>query len=223
MTDQEESGDQGPHARKTNVSTAFVPTSRFDRWTFEDANIRRWVEGWLSGRVLNACAGKTWLNHDDEVVTNDLDAGIDTDLSVDVAELSKHFEAESFDTIVYDPPWSNYQSNLRYEGRRVHKEVSGRKIEIDLDELPIDIPNGREKEQLGHARLAKEGFDYLLAPGGRVVEITFHGTCMPRRMGYRRLERVIFDPVGEGKAVIGSVDRKMQRKLPTSNEVKKRA
>jgi len=190
--------DAGPTAK-------FVPTSRFSRWTFTDVNIREWVESHMRGRTLNSCAGKTRLDHDSEVVTNDLDDDIQTDYSVDVAELSGKLSANSFETIIFDPPWSVYQSNLRYDGRNVTK---GGEIKANMDELPVTIDDGGEKQQLGHARLAKEGFDYLLQPGGQVIEITFHGTCMPARMGYERIERVIFDPVGEGKAVIGSVDRK---------------
>lgn len=199
-------------------TTKFVPTSRFSRWTFKDSNIREWVEGHLSGRVLNACAGKTRLNHNAEIVTNDLDENIETDYSVDAAELSAEFPAESFETIVFDPPWSVYQSNLRYDGRHVRKATDDGELRIDLDKLPVEIQGSRYKEQLGHARLVKEGFNYLLRPGGRVIELTFHGTCMPSRLGYERLERVIFDPVGEGKAVIGSVDRKVQRSLQPGTE-----
>jgi len=196
-----------------SVTTRFVPTSRFSKWTFSDEKIRKWATEHLDGRVLNACAGQTRLEHDGQIVTNDIDEDIATDVSVDVAALSGEFSPESFDTILYDPPWSNYQSNLRYDGRHVHKTVNEREIEIDLDALPIEILGSREKEQLGHARLAKEGFNYLLKPGGKVLELTFHGTCMPARLGYDRLERVIFDPVGEGKAVIGSVDMKQQTNL----------
>lgn len=172
----------------------------------------------MNGKVLNACAGQTRLHHDREIVTNDLDPEIDTDLSVDAAELSREFPAESFDTIVFDPPWSLYQSNLRYDGRNVQKATDGGKTRINLDSLPVNIRGSREKEQLGHARLAKEGFNYLLRPGGQVIELTFHGTCMPQRLGYRRVERVIFDPVGEGKAVIGSVDKKEQTRLTKTQE-----
>jgi hypothetical protein len=199
-------------------ATKFVPTSRFSRWTFQDENIRGWVEGHLSGRVLNACAGKTRLNHSGEVVTNDLDDDIETDCAVDAAELSAEYPAESFETIVFDPPWSLYQSNLRYDGRHVRKTTDSGELRIDLDRLPVDIQGSRHKEQLGHARLVKESFNYLLQPGGRVIELTFHGTCMPARLGYDRLERVIFDPVGEGKAVIGSVDRKVQHSLLAGTE-----
>jgi len=174
------------------------------RWTFESTPIREWVEDWAEGRVLNACAGKSELHHDGEVVRNDLDESVSADLHVDVSELPVHLEEGSFDCIVYDPPWSHYQSNLRYEGRHVTKEG----VDVDLDEIPFQVP--RDKQQIGHARLAKDGFDYLLKDGGRVVQITQHGTCMPQRLGYDREERVMFDPIGEAKCVIGSVDRKMQ-------------
>jgi len=199
-------------------ATKFIPTSRFSRWTFQDENIREWVESHLSGHVLNACAGKTRLNHSGKVVTNDLDGGIETNHSVDAAELSAEYPAESFDTIVFDPPWSLYQSNLRYDGRHVKKNTDEGELRIDLDRLPVEIRGSRDKEQLGHARLVKEGFNYLLKPGGKVIELTFHGTCMPSRLGYNRLERVIFDPVGEGKAVIGSIDRKVQHSLQTDTD-----
>jgi hypothetical protein len=201
------------NSEKENITTRFVPTSRFSRWTFQDKNIKKWVESHLQGRVLNVCAGKTELKHNENIVRNDIDPEIKTDSSVDVAALPMEYEQNSFDTILYDPPWSVYQSNLRYDGRNVHKENDGWETNIDMDKHPAEIEGGKEKSQLGHSRLAKEGFDYLLKDGGIVVEITFHGTCMPSRMGFDREERVIFDPVGEGKAVIGSVDRKAQTTL----------
>lgn len=81
-----------------------------------------------------------------------------------------------------------------------------RDTRIDITELPMEVPSPEEKTQLGHSRLAKDGFDHLLGDDGRVIELTLHGSCMPARLGYDRDERVIFDPYGEAKAVIGSVD-----------------
>ena len=197
------------------VTTRFIPVPRWSKWTFTSPPMRKWVESHLEGRVLNACAGKTHLRHSCEIVRNDLDEKIEANTHLDVAELAGQYPAESFDTIVYDPPWSNYQANLRYEGRHVTKTADGFLTKINLDDLPISIEGGREKQQLGHARLAKEGFAYLLKPGGHVIELTFHGTCMPSRLGFKRRERVIFDPLGEGKSVIGSVDQKVQTRLGT--------
>lgn len=191
------------------VLTQYVPTSELTKWTLENTAMRKWVESHCEGRVLNPCCGESRLNHNSEVVRNDLDEEVDSDYHVDAGELAIYLEPESFDTIFYDPPWSHYQSNMRYSGRHVEKDETS----IDTAALPFDIAGDREKEQLGHARLVKDGFDYLLRPGGEVIQITQHGTCMPGRLGYQRVERVMFDPIGEAKCVIGSVDKKTQTKL----------
>lgn len=197
----------------TGVETHYIPVPRWSRWTFESPAVRKWVEMHLDGRVLNACAGKTKLSHNARIYRNDLNKSIDADTHIDVAELSASYPKCHFDTIIFDPPWSAYQSNLRYDGRHVTKSTDDHDITINLDDLPITIPGSREKKQLGHARLAKEGFAYLLKPSGCVIELTFHGSCMPSRLGFQREERVIFDPLGEGKAVIGSIDRKVQTRF----------
>lgn len=193
-----------------DIKTRFVPVQQFSKWTFDDPTMKTWAEKHLDGRVLNACAGENHLHHNDEIIRNDSNPDRPADLHVDVAELAAHLEKESFDTIVFDPPWSLYQSNLRYDGKHVTKDAT---TSIDISTLPFDIPNGREKTQLGHARLAKEGFNHLLKPGGKILQLTFHGTNMPGRLGYKRRERVIFDPIGEAKSVIGSVDEKLQNNL----------
>jgi len=189
------------------IKTSYIPTQTHGRWTFKDKTIRNWVVEHMRGRVLNACAGKTELPHDNEVVTNDIDDSVNADYNVDVTRLAAVLEPNSFDTIVFDPPWSMYQANMRYDGRHVTKD----EISIDVSELPQVV--GRDKKQIGHARLAKDGFDYLLKPGGKVIQLSYSGCCMPSRLQYKQIERVMFDPLGEGKTLIGSVDLKTQTKL----------
>jgi len=189
-----------------DIVTRYIPCPRFSRWTFSCDVIREWVQHHTVGRTLNACAGKTQITHDGEVRRNDVNTQRDADTHVDVAAVAREYEEASFDTIIYDPPWSVYQSNLRYNGHNVQKNGDVADVDIDITTLPFEVPSPEEKTQIGHARLAKEGFDYLLGDAGRVIELTFHGTCMPARMGFDKRERVVFDPIGEGKAVIGSVD-----------------
>lgn len=199
-----------------DVDTQFFSVQPFSRWTFEDDTIRGWVESHFESgdRVLNACAGATKLTPppDGEIVRNDANPDRDADYHRDVAELAAipELEAGEFDVIVFDPPWSLYQANLRYSGEHVTKEGVP---EIDLSALPFETPGPEEKTQLGHSRLAKEGFNHLLRPGGIVIELTFHATAMPSRLGYEQIRRAIFNPLGEAKAVIGSVDRKVRREL----------
>lgn len=134
---------------------------------------------------------------------------------MDVAELANHYPENSFDAIVFDPPWSLYQANLRYDGNHVTKSNDGWETSIDLDTLPfeLDLEHQDERTQLGYARLAKENFDFLLKPGGIVIELSYQASCMPSRMGYEQIERTIFNPVGQHKPVIGSIDQNVQTGL----------
>jgi len=149
-----------------------------NRWTFQSDKIRRWVERQLGGRVLNACAGKTTLDHDGEVVRNDIDEQRDADLHVDVTEIADHFESGSFDTIVFDPPFSEYQANKHYDGKTV-----------------------------GKVALAKRQFDELLMVGGTVIQFGYTTTNMPIALGYERESVAVFNTLGQMNDYLASVDR----------------
>ena len=164
--------------RRDDVETAYY-TCQPNRWTFQSKKIRKWVEQRLQGRVLNACAGKTKLNHDHEIVRNDIDQQRDADVHVDVCEIGDHFDAESFGTIVYDPPFSQNQANRSYDG-----------------------------QQVGDDALAKRQFDELLSPGGKVIQFGFTTTCMPMEQGYQRQEAVIWNTLGRMNDYLSTVDKK---------------
>lgn len=173
-----EAVDADRDGRRDDISLSYW-TVQPNRWTFQSEKIRRWVEARLQGRVLNACAGKTKLAHDDVVVRNDLDEDRDADLHVDVVEIADHLESGSFDTIVYDPPFSQNQANTSYEGRKV-----------------------------GDDALAKRQFDELLAPGGRVIQFGFSTTCMPMSLGYERQEVAVWNTLGRCNDYLSVVDEK---------------
>ena len=151
-----------------------------NRWTFQSDKIRQWVEQRLNRRVLNACAGKTKLDHDGEVVRNDIDEQRDADLHVDVAEIADHFDRCSFDTIVFDPPFSEYQASTSYEGQEV-----------------------------GSVALAKRQLHELLKAGGTVIQFGFTTTCMPFALGYERESVAVFNTLGQMNDYLASVDRKL--------------
>lgn len=155
-----------------------------NRWTFQSTKIRKWVEARLQGHVLNACAGKTMLAHDAEIVRNDLDEDRDADLHVDVCEVADHFEAGSFDTIVYDPPFSENQANESYELEDGESVVAGRDA------------------------VAKRQIDELLAPGGRVIQFGFTTTCMPAALDYERREVAVWNTLGRCNDYLSVVDEK---------------
>ena len=155
-----------------------------NRWTFQSDKIRTWVEHRLEGRVLNACAGKTKLNHDDEVIRNDIDEDRDADLHVDVTEIADYFDRCSFDTIVFDPPFSQNQSNESYDGQMV-----------------------------GSDALAKRQFHELLKGGGAVIGFGFTTTNMPIALGYEREAVAVFNTLGRSNDYLASVDRKLHADL----------
>ena len=150
-----------------------------NRWTFESDKIRAWVESHLTGDVLNACAGKTKLNHD-SIHRNDINPDRDADTHIDVLELTDHFEPNSFDVVVYDPPFSQAQADSTYDGISVSDE-------------------GR----------AMREFDQLLRAGGKVVKMGFSTTCMPGELDYVRKEVAIFNTLGRMNDWLGVVDQRM--------------
>jgi hypothetical protein len=172
---------QGDHSDELEMGYFTVQPNR---WTFAETKIRRWVEQRLRGRVLNACAGKTKLAHDHEIVRNDIDETRDADVHVDVCEISNHFPAESFDTILYDPPFSENQANRSYE-----------------------LEDG-EAVVAGNDAVAKRQFDDLLRPGGRVIQFGYTTTCMPMSLGYERREVAVWNTLGRMNDYLSVVDEK---------------
>lgn len=168
--------DADRDGRRDDIDLSYW-TVQPNRWTFQSEKIRQWVERWLRGRVLNACAGKTKLRHDHEVVRNDINEDRDADLYVDVCEITDHFPTESFDTVVYDPPFTSYQATRSYDGAEV-----------------------------GDDGVAKQQFDELLRDGGRVIQMGYSTTCMPMNLGYERQAVAVFNTLGRMNDYLGTVD-----------------
>ncbi len=101
-------------------------------WTFETRMVREVVERWLEGRVLNACAGKTELEHDGEIVRNDLNPEMEADMHVDVMEIDEYFDEDSFETVVFDPPFDQSQAEEHYDGMHDTKRGPARRKLMEL-------------------------------------------------------------------------------------------
>ncbi len=157
-----------------------------NRWTFQNDKIRGWVESHLHGRVLNACSGKTELTHDGEIIRNDYNPERDADYHYDVIEIADHFDPNTFDCVVFDPPFSSKQADSSYDGVQV--------------------------AEIGQAM---RQFDQLLSEGGSVVQMGFTTTCMPGEMDYVRQEVAIFNTLGRMNDWLGTVDKRMSGDLRT--------
>jgi hypothetical protein len=169
--------------RDSDGSPAFL-----GRWTFDTDQVRTVVEDALEGRVLNATAGKTRLRHGNgEIIRNDLNPDIPADHHVDVTCVDEHLEPESFDTVVFDPPFDAGQADKRYEGFHAKDVNAGRRA------------------------LAT-----LLRPDGVFVEFGWSSVGPAESCsGFAREKLHIFQRGPVLADVFGVVDRLVQRPLPT--------
>lgn len=147
------------------------------RWTFQYSAARDIVREEIQGRVLNACAGKTQLQHDGEIVRNDLNPERDADTHVDVAEIAEHFEARSFDTVIFDPPFDEAQAEDKYDGLHA-KDVYA----------------------------ALEQFNELVRPGGKVVSFGWNSWGMRSFSAFERSRTTLLQRGPIHRDVIVTVD-----------------
>ncbi|MFA1612088.1 hypothetical protein [Halobellus rubicundus] len=149
-------------------------------WTFEVPQIRELVERWLAGEVLNACAGKTKLDHDGPVLRNDIDRDRDVDTHHDVRELDEHFDHGRFDTVVYDPPYTKEMAERHYDGNHV-----------------------------GHPWEPRGAIANVTAPGGHVLTFGYNSDGLDGWEGWERVATYYFrTPNWSGNDIALSVDRK---------------
>lgn len=93
--------------------------TRLGKWTFQTKMVRNKILPHLSGTVLNACAGETNLGEyirDVNIIRNDINPDIPADSHYDVRTLDEHYQPESFDTVVNDPPFDPNRGDKLYEG-----------------------------------------------------------------------------------------------------------
>jgi hypothetical protein len=154
------------------------------RWTFQYTPARRFVQKRLEGRVLNACAGRTELNHDGEIVRNDLNPETDADTHHDVCELPQHFDSESFDTVVFDPPFDEKQAETKYDGLHA-----------------MDV------------YAALEGFEEIVRPAGVVICFGWNSWGMRSFGAFEREETYLFQRGPIHRDVIATVDRRTSYSL----------
>jgi len=124
------------------------------KWTFEQPKLRKWVEDWCRGKVLNLFAGKTHLDVNEFRV--DVSEEFSPDFCSDALEFIKTTNMK-FDTIVLDPPYNLRKSREKYNGKyigsftkiknslnRVLKK-DGRVIILGYDSVGMSKSRGFEK------------------------------------------------------------------------------
>ena len=105
------------------------------RYTFEQPKLKKWVESWCRGRVLNLFAGTTLLDVDEFRV--DIDTNVPADLHTDAFEFVKTTSLK-FDTVILDPPYNVRKAREKYGGKYIGKLT---KIKNELSNILAS--NGR--------------------------------------------------------------------------------
>ncbi len=149
------------------------------RWTFEYTPARDIVREHMGGRVLNACAGKTKLQHDGEIIRNDLNPERDADTHHCVTEIADHFDAQSFDTVIFDPPFDEKQAETKYDGLHA-----------------MDV------------YAALEQFNELVGDGGKVITFGWNSWGMRSFPAFEREETTLLQRGPIHRDVIVTVDRR---------------
>lgn len=154
--------------------------------TFESPKLRQWIEFHLDGAtaILNPCAGTTRLETDGDVFRVDVSEAADADLTADFRTLLDYVEPESFDAIVYDPPYTTNQAESKYG--------------LDLGDDGFYF----------YSRSVKDLFDTLLAPGGLFIQFGYSTSSMPAEYQYSTLDVALFNKLGSQNDYLGTVARK---------------
>ena len=125
------------------------------KYTFEQPQLKLWVEQWCIGKVLNLFGGKVRLSVDE--ISNDIDPEMPTDFHMDAFELVSSLPDGSFNTIVLDPPYNIRKSREKYGGRYIGKFTKiknelprilrpyGRTITLGYDTVGMSASRGFEK------------------------------------------------------------------------------
>jgi hypothetical protein len=178
-TDQREYRSSGP------PSVSFW-TDTTEGSTFQSDKLRYWTESHLedADRVLNPCAGVAELDVDGEVLRVDINEDANADLHIDFRDLPSHVEDESYDAIVYDPPYTPHQARNKYG-----LDISDEEFYFYDDEV-------------------KTLFDRLLAPGGVFIQFGYSTAAMPRDFGYQTESIGVFNKLGSQNDYLGVAARK---------------
>lgn len=156
--------------------------TRIGKWTFGTKMVREVVLDNVHGRVLNACAGETKLEKRGcEFVRNDIDEEADADYHYDVREINQHFDGESFDSAILDPPFDPGRGEELYKGMHASGYID-----------------------------ARTAVGELIRPGGTVVELGWNSYGMSDKDGWERVEHHLYRQPFKGDVHL-VVDRKINQ------------
>jgi len=118
-----------------------------------------------------------------------LNPDISADHHHDVCSIDEHLPVDSFDTVIFDPPFDTGQADKRYEGFRADAVVA-----------------------------AREALTNVLRPGGRYVELGWNSYGPAAWDGWEREQLHLFQRGPCLPDVIAVVDRHVQQTLGDADD-----
>ena len=157
--------------------------TRIGKWAFATKMVRDVVLDAVNGRVLNACCGETKLEKRGcEFVRNDIDSSIDADTHADVRSIDEHYQPESFDAVILDPPFDPGRAEKLYEGMHANGYTEARKAIAPL-----------------------------VNPGGTVVELGWNSWSMSDMEGWEPVEHHLYRQSSFKADIHLTVDRRINQ------------
>ena len=163
--------------------------------TFEMPKLRSWVLKQCSGKVLNLFGGKTKLDnyYSDEIIHNDINKDIEADFHYDATEIGNFFPQETFDSVIFDPPYTMYQAVHSYEGNMIQDITA-----------------------------CRNSLTQLIKPGGIIISLGYNSTGMGKHRGFKKIKLLLVNNGGSHNDIIVLVERRVQAKL-SSFSISKRS
>ena len=148
-----------------------------NKYTFTNKEIKRWVEHYCEGKVLNLFAGKTLLNCDE--IRNDINEEMPAHVHMDALECCWLWEKTKFNTVLLDPPYSLRKSMEKYDGR-ISSPFNKIKNAIPKILAPngIVITFGYHSVSMGKKRGFVQEHILLISHGGAIHDTIVIDVCL---------------------------------------------
>lgn len=181
-----DTSEAATHEASQNEPTLSYWSDTTEGSTFQSEKLRWWTESHLqeADHILNPCAGEARLDVPGEVLRVDINEDADADLYIDFRDIGDHVEPNTFDAIVYDPPYTWGQAVNKYS------------LDLAQDNFYF------------YSDGVMEIFDTVLKPGGIVIQFGYTTSVMPLSLGYETEAVALFNKLGAQNDYLATVVRK---------------
>lgn len=139
--------------------------------TFSIKPIKDIIDKYKFGVIIDPFANSNKI----ATITNDLDEQYDTNYHMDATDFLKMFNAESIDTVLYDPPYSPRQISECYKS--LSKTVN------------------MQTTQASYWSIQKEQISKIVKPNGIVITCSWNSGGIGKKYGFE-IEEILLVPHG---------------------------